>query len=318
MRVSTSQIFYAGTSSIISNQGDLYKTQNQLSTGRRILTPRDDPVAATQALMTTQAKNVNTSFLTNQSTASDHLAMLDSQLGAVSDLLTDVIARSVQGGNDTYSDQQKQAIAEELKQRFNALVDIANTRDASGEYIFAGNRTNTKPFSVSASGGNYDLAGTTRVSYAGDDGQRLLQVEVSQQVQTTESGQNVFMRVMDGEGNLQGRSVFDALQNMIDTLDSGSGVTPAPDFDQALGDLQASLDHISRVRASVGARMNQMDALTNVNSDLAVQYDTRLSKLQDLDYAEAITRLNQQMMQLQASQASFTKTSQLSLFDLIS
>lgn len=318
MRISTSQIFYAGTSSIINGQGDLYKTQNQLSTGRKILTPRDNPVDSTLALMTTQARDVNASFLKSQGTASDHLSFLDTQLGSVSDLLTDVVARSVQGGNDTYSAQQKQAIAEELKQRFSSLLDLANTRDSSGEYIFAGNRTNIQPFNVSGAGGNYDLAGTTRVSYAGDDGQRLLQVEVSQTVATTESGQNVFMRVMDGNGSLNGRSVFDALQNMIDTLDSSSGVSPAPSYDQALADLQASLDHVSRIRASVGARINQMDALTNAGSDLSVQYETRLADLEGLDYAEAISRLNQQQMQLEASQASFAKTSQLSLFDLIS
>jgi flagellar hook-associated protein 3 FlgL len=318
MRVSTSQIFYSGTSSILNGQSDLYKTQNQLSTGRRILTPRDDPVDSTLALMATQSKEVNESFLKSQGTASDHLAFLDTQLGAVSDLLQDVVSRAVQGGNDTYSAQQKQAIAEELKRRFEGLVDLANTRNAAGEYVFSGNRTNVEPFSVSGSGGNYSLAGPTRVSYNGDDGQRRLQVEVSQTVATTESGQEVFMRVVDADGSLNGRSVFDAVQNMIDTLDSSSGVSPAPSYDQALDDLHDALDHVSRIRASVGARMNQMDALTEAGSDLAVQYENKLSKLQDLDYAEAISRLNQQQMQLQASQASFVKTSQLSLFDLIS
>ena len=125
------------------------------------------------------------------------------------------------------------------------------------------------------------------------------------------------MRVLSADGTLNGRSVFDALQNMIDYLDSSSGVTPVPDYKQALGDLQDSLDHISRIRASVGARMNQVDSLTSAGGDLAVQYETRLADLEGLDYAEAISRLNQQQMQLQASQQSFAKTSSLSLFDLL-
>jgi len=321
MRISTSQMFYSGTSNIINSQSEMYKTQNQLSTGRKILTPRDNPVDSTLALMTTQAKEVNSTFLKNQGTASDHLSYVDSQLGSVSELLQDVIARSVQGGNSSYSAQQKQAIAEELKRRFEGLVDIANAKDGSGEYIFSGNRTNVQPFRVDGSGGNYALDATTTsgpiVSYSGDDGRRLLQVEGSQTVATSESGQEVFMRVMDSSGNLNGRSVFDAVKNMIDALDSSSGVVPAPSYDQALGDLHASLDHISRIRASVGSRMNQMDALTSAGADVAVQYDTRLANLEGLDYAEAISRLNQQKMQLEASQLSFTKVTQLSLFNLL-
>lgn len=317
MRISTSQMFYSGTTNIINGQSDIYKTQNQLSTGRKILTPRDNPVDSTLALMTTQSKEVNNTFLKNQGTASDHLAFLDTQLGAVSELLQSAIERSIQGGNSSYSTQQKQALAEELKRRFEGLVDIANTKDSAGEYVFAGNRTNQQPFKIDGAGGNYDLAGTNKVSYAGDDGRRLLQVEASQTVATSESGQEVFLRVQDANGNLNGRSMFDALQNMIDVLDSSSGVSPTPSYNQALGDLHDSLDHVSRIRASVGARMNQMDSLSSAGADLAVQYDSRLAKLEGLDYAEAISRLNQQQMQLQASQQSFAKTSTMSLFDLL-
>jgi flagellar hook-associated protein 3 FlgL len=125
------------------------------------------------------------------------------------------------------------------------------------------------------------------------------------------------MRVQNADGSQNGRSVFDALQNMIDYLDPASGVTPPPDYKQALGDLQSSMDHISRIQASVGARMNQMDSLTSAGGDLAVQYDTRLANLEGLDYAEAISRLSQQQMQLQASQQSFAKTSKMTLFDLL-
>jgi flagellar hook-associated protein 3 FlgL len=311
-------MYASGTGNILNGQADIYKTQNQLSTGRRILTPRDNPVDSTLALMTTQAKDVNATFLKNQGTASDRLGYIDTQLGAVSDLLQDVVSRSVQGGNGTYSSQQKQAIAEELKRRFEGLVDIANTKDGSGEYVFSGNTTNVKPFNVDGSGGNYSLAGGGVVSYVGDDGQRMLQVEAARTVATSESGKEVFMRVTNSDGSLNGRSVFDSLKNMIDLLDSSSGVNPAPSYNQALGDLHAALDHVTRIRASVGSRINQMDSLTNAGGDVSVQLESQLAKLDGLDYAEAISRLNQQQMQLQAAQQSFVKVSELSLFSFIS
>lgn len=317
MRVSTGQMYYAGTSNIINGQSDLVRTQNQLSTGRKILSPRDNPVDSTLSLMVTQSLEVNEGFMKSQGSASDRLAFMDTQLGAVSDLLQSVIERSVQGGNGSYSSEQKQAITEELKRSFESLVDLANTRDGSGEYVFAGNRSNQQPFQVDGNGGNYSLAGENSVTYLGDDGQRLLQVGNSQTVATSESGQNVFMRIQGSDGSITGRSVFDAVQNMIDTLDSSSGVTPAPSYDQALNDLHASLDHVSRIRATVGSRMNQVDSLNSAGGDLAVQYETQLANLQGLDYAEAISRLNQQQMQLQAAQQSFAKTSQLSLFNIL-
>lgn len=333
MRISTSQMYYSGTSNLLNGQSDLYKTQNQLSTGRKILTPRDNPVDSTLALMTKQAKDVNATFLKNQGTASDHLAFLDTQLGSVSETMQSVLERSIQGGNSTYSPEQKQAIAAELRRRFEALVDVANTRNSAGDYVFAGNRTNVQPFVVSGQSGNYKLDAdptappdsdpaapldTNRVTYQGDDGKRLLQVENSQTVATSASGQEVFMRVVDSDGKLAGRSVFDSLQNMIDVLDPPAGFTPAAGaYDQALADLHSSLDHVSRIRASFGASMNQVDSLTSAGGDLAVQYDSRLANLEGLDYTEAISRLNQQQMQLQASQQSFVKTSQLSLFNML-
>lgn len=317
MRISTSQMYASGTSSILAGQADAYKTQAQLGSGRKILAPRDNPVDSALALMTTQAKDVNQTFMDNQGVAADRLSYLDTKLGNVSDLLLDVIERGAQGGNPTYSAQQKGAISAELKKRFENLVDIANSTDGTGEYIFSGNSTNTKPFSVDGTGGNYSLAGGI-VSYKGDGGRHLVQVESSQTVSTSESGQTVFMRVVNPDGSLNGRSVFDALKNMIDILDPASGVIPVPNYTQALDDLKSSLSHISRERASIGAQMNQVEALTNAGGDLAVQFDTRLGKLEGLDYAEAISRLNQQTVQLQASQQSFVKVSQLSLFNLIS
>jgi flagellar hook-associated protein 3 FlgL len=317
MKISTSQMFYTGTTNILNNQSSVYRTQNQLSTGRKIMSPRDNPVDSAMALMTTQSKEVNATFLKNQGMASDRLAFLDTQLGAASEQLSEAISRSIQGGNSTYGPTDKQAIADDLKRRFESLMNIANSKDGTGEYIFAGNRSNVQPFSVTGSAGNYSLAGTPVVSYSGDDSLRMLQVESTQTIATNESGQAVFMRVMDANGNLNGRSVFDALQNMIDNLDSSSGVTPKPSYDQALGDLQSALDHISRMRASVGASMNQLDSLTSAGSDVSVQYETQLAKLEGLDYAEAISQLSQQQMQLQASQLSFKKASELSLFSIL-
>ena len=319
MRVSTNQMFYSGTSNILKGRAGLYKTQNQLSTGLKNQTASEDPVAATQSLLTTQSEAVNQTFLKNQSFASDQLAYMDTQLSNVADVLQDTIARSIQGGNGSLNSQDKQAIVEELKVRLASLVDLANTKDADGNYVFGGSRTNTQPFVASgntptAATGEYSLANTS-MTYVGTDAQRMLQVESSQFVPTTQSGQDVFMRVQDTNGNITGKSVFDAVQNMINALNPATATVPS--YDQALGDMQSALDHVLRTQASIGANMNRLGSLTDAGESRSVVYEDRLNKLNGLDYAEAISRLSQQQMQLEASQQSFAKVSKLSLFDVI-
>lgn len=314
MRISTNQMYAQGTANIISGQSDAYRTQEQLGTGRKILAPRDNPVDSALALMTEQAKGVNQIFMDNQGAAASRLSFMETQLGSVSDLLVSAIERAAQGSNPDYTPLQKQPISDELKRHFGTLVNIANSTDGAGEYIFSGNRTATKPFVENGVGGNYSLTNTI-VSYNGDDGRHLVQVESTQTVSTSESGQAVFMRVTNPDGSLNGRSVFDALKNMIDNLD---GVVGAPSSAQSVDDLKNSLGHILKARGNLGAQLNQVESLTTAGTDLSLQFDTRLSKLQGLDYAEAISRFNQQTVQLQASQQSFAKVSQLSLFNLIS
>lgn len=81
-------------------------------------------------------------------------------------------------------------------------------------------------------------------------------------------------------------------------------------LDQAFG-------NISRVQASVGTRMRELDSLGDTSSDLEVQHKQTLSKLQDLDYAKAISEFTQQQVQLEAAQKSFAQVSGLSLFDYL-
>ena len=115
MRVSTSQIFDAGTRNLIDGQSALYKTQNQLSTGRRVLTPDDDPVAAAQVLLTSQARDVNAMYADNQKNASSQLALAEDRLKSVVDSIQFIQEEVVAGGNASYSDAQRMYIAKSLQ-----------------------------------------------------------------------------------------------------------------------------------------------------------------------------------------------------------
>lgn len=320
MRVSTSQIFNSGTSGIQSRQFDLFKVQQQMSTGRRVLSPEDDPIASAQALQVSQSKGVNKQFLDNLGEATSKLNLLDSTLSGVEDELQAIYERAVQGGNASYSPAQRGMLAEELKQRLQSMIGLANTQDGSGLYIFAGFQSATQPFQVDPGATPpYALAvGATHVAYAGDGGNEALQISASRVINTSENGFDVFMQVRNAQGAVTGRSMFDSLKNMIDILDPASGVpfTTAA-YGQALDDPSAAIAHLSTVRASVGARLQSMESMTTSAEESAYLYEVRHSELVDLDYTDAISRLSRYQLQLEAAQLSFKQTSQLSLFNIL-
>ncbi len=316
MRVSTSMIFNNGTAGMQNRQSDLYKVQNQLNTGRRILSPEDDPIGASEALVVGQSKGVNEMMLDNQANAQTQLSYLESTLGSVSDVLLRVIELGAMASQSSGTGVAQEV--PELKGLLTNLIGLANTQNGEGQYIFSGYKTTTKPFEVvtpTTPPPSYSLA-TPSVTYEGDSGKTALQVTLSQVMAISENGQDIFMQVRGVSGAVAGKSLFDSVQNMINNLD-GSVPFSAADHETARAEITAALSHISSARASVGARQNSLDQLTSAGDDVSLLYDTRLSEIQDLDYTEAISRYANLKMQLEATQLSFKQTSQLSLFNIL-
>lgn len=198
MRISTSMIFDAGVSTINRQTSDLLHLQQQVSTGRRIISPSDDPVAAARALEVQQAKDVVGQYSNNQDNARSALNLEETQLQSVLDMFGRLRELTVQAGNDPLSANDRRSVAMELRARFDELMGIANSTDGSGQFLFSGFQGSTKPF-----GGNADaiISGTsTEVQYIGDDGQRTLQVSPTRYLPVSDAGNDVFMRIKAGNG----------------------------------------------------------------------------------------------------------------------
>ncbi len=436
MRVSSNQIFDTGLLGVTRNQADLYKLQSQLATGRRILTPADDPVASAQALVVAQSQSLNTQYIDAQGNAKAQLVSIEGQLNALTDLLQNVRERLVQAGNATLSAADRQAIGTELQTRLEALVALSNATDGSGDFMFSGFMSGTRPFAGDPA--------TNAVGYFGDSGERKLQVDSSRQMSISVAGDDLFMRIRNGNGTFQvqtggnqlspplinqgtatvdagsvtdvnawraamadtsiwtdaahsgdlrvvftvtggateyqiydisdptipvallaapatytpgqaialrsatvdfganivingapadgdsftisqssNQSMFDTFQNIIDALEtpiSGTAYTNV-EYSNAIAremaNIDQALENVSRVRSLVGTRLSDLDALGDVAENNALQYSSRLSELQDLDYAKAISDFTRKQMQLEAALSSFSKTSQLSLFNYL-
>jgi len=300
MRVSTAQIFQQAVTSMLNKQSELAKTQMQLATGKQILTPSDDPASATRILDLNQVIETTDQYQRNADFAETRLAMEEAVLTEAGDVLQRVRELAVQANNDTVSASDRQSMAQEVRVNIDALVHLANTVDANGEYIFSGFKTSTEPFTDDGSGG---------FSYAGDQGQRSLQIGASRQVSVGDSGADVFMRVDDGTGGTA--SMFSALYDFAIGLEAD--LPPASTLDR----MDSALDVVLDTRASIGARMNSIDSQRNANDSFSLLLQENRSTLEDLDYAEAVSRFEQQILALQASQQTFVKIEGLSLFNYL-
>ncbi len=398
MRISTSQMHFSATNALLDQQSKLSRTQLQVATGRRILTPADDPVASATLLDLKQTRELTERFQLNADAARARLALEESTLGAVSDALVRVRELAVQGNNDTLSDTDRRSLAQEVRQIVDQLLGLANTRDNNGDYLFAGFQGNVRPFAANNSGG---------FDYYGDDGTRMIAIGPGREVQDTDSGTAVFRAIRNGNGTFTtadgagntGTGIIDAgtatpafvpdtytitftqalptdpVTYQVDGAVSGNvvpagtpyvegaeisfngvvvsitgtpadgdtfTVSPAANQDlfttvqnlalaledtdptarhnainRVLADLDQAEENITNVRTSVGARLNAIDAQVRNNEDQILALDETLSLIGDLDYAEAVSRLNLQLTGLQAAQQAFIRVQNLSLFNFL-
>ena len=117
-------------------------------------------------------------------------------------------------------------------------------------------------------------------------------------------------------------SLFRTVDDLILALQNGAATPQAraqlgTDLNKALSQLQVAMDHVVNVRAETGARLSALDAAATHRDDLDYELAESLGALRDLDYAEAVSRLNQQMAGLQAAQSAYTRIGQMSLFDFL-
>ncbi|MBU2642652.1 MAG: flagellar hook-associated protein FlgL [Gammaproteobacteria bacterium] len=303
MRISTQLMFETGANRLGELQSRLQKTQEQISSGRRILSPSDDPVAATRALDITQSQSINKQYDVNRSYAKNTMSQVEGTLGGVTELMQDVMDSISSAANASLGDSERSFIATELNGRLQQLLGYANSRDPEGNFVFSGLKSTTQPFVQTATG----------ATYQGDAGQQKLQVDATRLMATNTPGSIVFQGGVPGGAS----DVFKTLTDLVNLLNTPGTTNLATGLATAGANMDLALDNVLTARAAMGTGLQELDRLDDVGSDRALQYSQLLSELQDLDYTQAITQLSQQQVMLEAAQKSFAKTSGLSLFNFI-
>ncbi len=193
MRISTLQAFNNGVAGLQRNYANVTRTQEQISTGNRILTPADDPVASVRLLQLEQQQNVLNQYAENLTAAKNSLTQEEVSLNSANTILQRVRELAVQAGNGALSSKDRASIAAELQEREDELLGVMNTRNARGEYLFAGFQGKTQPF-VRQADGSY--------AYQGDEGQRKIQIASSLDIPISDNGKKTFVNITDA-GRLQ-------------------------------------------------------------------------------------------------------------------
>ncbi|WP_238927918.1 flagellar hook-associated protein FlgL [Achromobacter xylosoxidans] len=416
MRLSTSMMYSNGLKGVLSQESDMNRLVEQVGSGKKFLTPADDPLSASLAINVAQTQSMNSTYLLNRNTAKTNLGQENNVLDSITTALADVRTRVVQAGNGTFADSDRQALSTALKNARDALLGLANSTDGNGQYLFSGYQGGVVPYAQDTNG---------KIVYSGATGERTVQVDQSRQMSTSDIGSDIFNRANPGSqayvstaadantgtaqfstvsvtpgspnigknfklqfesdpatGNMGYRvittdpnanppvppvinpappaaptvytpdaaidfggvsvvvkgtpqngdvidvesvqsanvDIFNTLDNLIKTLDSPIAGDPVAlaklnnELATANKKLSTNYDNVQTVAASVGARMNELEALDATGTQKGLGYSKALSDLEDLDYYSGASQLALRQVALQAASAAFMTIQGSSLF----
>lgn len=401
LRLSTESLHMQGLASLLARQADIARTRQQLSSGLKLEQGKDDPVGMATAQRLDHMHAALEQFGRNADRVDHRLRLQENALQDANDNLARARELAIQANSAALSDADRGAIAAEVRQLRQNLLDIGNRDDGNGRRLFAGTRDGVTPF--------VDNGGS--VAYHGDDGRNRVDVAPDVAIHDGDPGSSVFIRVRTGDGHVRGsagagnagsgvlqsaqvtdagnwngqtlalrftagdtyevvdgagaalsppitgswvsgtatpppsaglgvqwrvtgapvagdtfvlqaapnQDVFTTLEALADALSSPGG-TPAANarrvnaLASAIGDLSTAQDHMLSLRADVGGRLASIDTANDERGLQQLTLAESLSTLRDTDYAEAISRLNLQMVALEAAQKTIVQAQGMSLF----
>ncbi|OUF40124.1 flagellar hook-associated protein 3 [Enterobacter cloacae] len=315
MRISTQMMYDQNMRGITDSQSKWLSYGEQMSTGKRVNRPSDDPIAASQAVVLSQSQSQNSQFALARTFARQKVSLEDNVLSQVNAAITSAKEKLVNAGNGTLSDDDRLSLASDLQGIRDQLMNLANSADGNGRYIFAGYKTEAPPFDSVT--GDYN-GGTQAISQ---------QVDTARNMVISHTGQQIFESITSNAKELPGGGYGET--NMFKILDSAISALKVPvDNDSAAAEVQNKAisdaqigitntqNNVLTVVADVGTKMNELEKLDNLGDDRALGQTQQMSDLVDVDWNSAISSYIMQQAALQASYKAFSDMQGMSLFQL--
>ena len=191
MRISDAQRFDIALNNMFRLQENTAKFQTQISTGRKINNPADDPVAAAQVLLISERVAASKQYDRNAEFAELNLQQQEGAVGSANEAMQRIRELTIQGKNTILTDADRRSITTEMRQRLGEIKSLANSRNAAGEYIFAGSLVDTQAFTTNPAGS---------VVYNGDQTNREIKISEFRTVTDGFTGHEVFAAIRNGNG----------------------------------------------------------------------------------------------------------------------
>lgn len=277
-------------------RAELSRLREQVSTGTRINRPSDDPDGFAVAEQLKTVKNQYTRYEASIAAARPWVDQTQATTDRMADLFAQAYEEGVQAADDTRSADDRAILADQLRSLRDEVVDQLNTR-YNGEYLFAGNRTLEKPF---------DDAGQPAVSAAAISGDRVRAIGPDQSLKINLSGQE--LTDMGG-----GDTIVSALDDLITAVDSGT----TDDIRTALDTAGQARDQVIDMGAQIGTVGRRLSAAQDQLDSAKLTVEQRRSSVEDTDFYEAVSALQQTQTQLQAALRATASTLQTSLVNFL-
>lgn len=293
MRIGTQQQFDFYTSQIQSAQERYFDSQRQVLTGKRFELASESPSDAHFVVSANTLRMRTEQLDKNLRSAKDYLGNTESAFSELNSLMNHAYTLAVNGANSTYDQAARDSMAKEIGEAQTRLVALANSTGANGQYVFAGQKTDVKPFTVTA----------PLLTFNGDD--NPIQVEIRP---------NETMRAnLQGAGTLL-QSMYADLESLKNDLLSGD-LSKVSNSDIAA--MQKQLKQIGDVRADVGTKLQTIQSLADQNLKRIDDLNNQISDVQDVDMAEAITKMQSAQTAYTAALQVTSRAQNLSLMDFL-
>jgi flagellar hook-associated protein 3 FlgL len=290
MRISTAFRYEESYQSIQTAQQQEYQYQQELSTGKRILEPSDDPFGTYQSLSMTDVQNTLNQYNSNLTYANSVLTASSNSLTNINNIANQAYQLAVQGANSSVDQTALSGMATQVATLQQQLVSAANSQGVNGEYIFGGQKTNAPPYAVSGNS----------LVYSGDNGNLNVEVGPSQTMAVNTQASSTFT------------TLYNQLEQLKDDLNSGN-VGSLSNVD--ISALQSSQSALSLAQGVVGGNLQEAGKLSNANTLRITDLTSQISNITDANVAQVAT---QYQAASNAYQAAIEVAAQLSTMSLAS
>jgi flagellar hook-associated protein 3 FlgL len=307
MRISTASAFDSTVANLQRRQQALSEAQVQLTSGKRVLRPSDDPAAAAEVERALAAATRTEGQQRALNSARTSMALSESALGEAGNIMQQARELMVSGGNGSYTDAERKTVADNLRGLRNDLLAVANRGDGSGRYLFGGQGSDGQPM-LDAPGG---------VVYSGTSGG--MQAATGEAMPLSLDGRAVWLQAPDPANAGATISVFDALDKAINEL-ATTGRTAqqvAGTVSAGLAGIDASMSNLSSWRSAAGEALNRADNIDGRLSQAKLDAQSQRSDAEDLDMVAAVSDVQAKQTGYDAALKTYSMVQRLSLFDYI-